>query len=85
MKAEEAKKEISQLRIKRQNAIDDARITYLEGFIAGSEYANEMSREETEKAYLAGMQRETSTRIENRPSTSNFNDWCKCNQEESNG
>ncbi len=44
-KAEEAKKEISQLRIKRQNAIDDARITYLEGFIAGSEYAQQVSRD----------------------------------------
>ncbi len=42
-KAKEAKKEISQLRMKRQNAIDDARITYLEGFIAGSEYAQQVS------------------------------------------
>ena len=45
-KAEEAKKEISQLRTKRQNAIDDARITYLEGFIAGSEYAQRVNRDE---------------------------------------
>ena len=41
----EAKKEISLLRQKRQNAIDDARITYLEGFIDGQKELEQYSQQ----------------------------------------
>jgi len=49
MKKEEAQKEIDQLRYKRQNAMDDARIRYLEGFIDGVEYAEQEKRENNKK------------------------------------
>ena len=55
MKITEAKKEISQLRQERQNAIDDARIVYLEGFIDGCKEEQAKNQLKLADAQLLGF------------------------------